>query len=137
MNYLNKKRILAIGAHPDDIEIGCGGTLSKLSDLGNSISLFVVSDGSAGGNSTIRKTEAETAAKLINVENFVWGGYKDTEIVVNKNIITKFEEIIHQIKPDIIFVNYNEDTHQDHRYLAQVTISATRYVKNVLSVLVG
>jgi LmbE family N-acetylglucosaminyl deacetylase len=127
-----KKNILAIGAHPDDIEIGCGGTLAKLKTEGHSVSMFVVSDGSAGGNSNIRRKEQETAASIINVDNLFWGGYKDTEIVISKSIISKFEDIINKIDPDYIFVNSPEDTHQDHRHLAQITISATRYIKNVL-----
>lgn len=129
---MKQKIILAIGAHPDDIEIGCGGTLAKFKQEGHSISLLVVSDGSAGGNSEIRKNEQKDAAKILDADNLFWGGYKDTEIVINKEIIRKFEDIIHKINPDYIFVNSPNDTHQDHRHLSQITISATRYVKNVL-----
>ncbi len=126
------KNILAIGAHPDDIEIGCGGSLVKFTKQGHNVSLFVVSDGSAGGEMTIRKEEQKKAAQLIPAVNLFWGDYRDTEIVVNKKIIYHFETIIQKANPDIILVNNPEDTHQDHRHLAQITISATRYIKNVL-----
>ncbi len=132
MNLRKKMNILAIGAHPDDIEIGCGGTLAKFSQAGHTISLFVVTDGSAGGEEKIRQKEQEVAAELLKTSHLFWGNYRDTEIVVSKEIIKKFETIIHQANPDIIFVNYPEDTHQDHRHLAQITISATRFIRNVL-----
>jgi len=125
-------KVLAIGAHPDDIEIGCGGTLAKLSEQGNDVALFVVTDGSAGGVVSTRRQEQEEVAALLKTEKLYWGDYKDTEVIVDKESILKFETIIHLVEPDIILVNYPEDTHQDHRHLAQITISATRYIKNVL-----
>ena len=47
-------------------------------------------------------------------------------------MIVKIEKIISKIRPDFIFCSYHEDTHQDHRHLAQATMSATRYIRNVL-----
>ena len=47
-------------------------------------------------------------------------------------LITNIEYVLHQVKPDYIFVHYNEDTHQDHRVLAEATLSATRYIPNFL-----
>lgn len=132
MNLSKAANILAIGAHPDDIEIGCGGTLSKFAEQGNAVSLFVLTDGSAGGEIKIRRQEQEKAANILPAANLFWGNYIDTEVIVSKKTITKFENIIHAARPNIIFVNYPEDTHQDHRHLAQITISATRYIKNVL-----
>ena len=131
MNLPITKNIFAIGAHPDDIEIGCGGTLAKMCNKGYSIYYLILTDGSAGGNNN-RKIEAEKAASILNVKKIFWGNIKDTEIVISKDLITKIEVGINNIKPELIFVNYPEDTHQDHRHLAQITISATRYIKNVL-----
>ena len=50
LNLNRKLRILAIGAHPDDIEIGCGGTLAKYAHLGHDVYLFIATDGAAGGD---------------------------------------------------------------------------------------
>ncbi|NQD90779.1 PIG-L domain-containing protein, partial [Paenarthrobacter sp. CM16] len=52
------RRVLAIGAHPDDLELACGATLAKLSDAGHDVRTMVMSTGSKGGNSRIRVTEA-------------------------------------------------------------------------------
>src|SRR6266581_4008191 len=96
--------VLAIGAHPDDIEYGCGGTLTLYAQRGHDVYLFVASDGSLGGDAAMR----------------------------NREQIVRLEAVIRDTRPSMIFVNYPDDTHQDHRNLAQAAVSATRYVPNFL-----
>ena len=124
--------ILAIGAHPDDIEYGCAGTLIKYAERGHHIYLMVLTSGQEGGSSEIRKQEQENAAELMSVQKIFWGGYHDTQLPLNKDLIEKIEEVLGEVNPDLILVNYGDDTHQDHRILTQATMSATRYVRNVL-----
>ena len=124
--------ILAIGAHPDDIEYGCAGTLIKYAERGHHIYLMVLTEGQEGGSSETRKQEQENAAELMSVQKIFWGGYHDTQLPLNKELIEKIEEVLGEVKPDLILVNYGDDTHQDHRILTQATMSATRYVRNVL-----
>jgi LmbE family N-acetylglucosaminyl deacetylase len=124
--------ILAIGAHPDDIEFGCGGTLSKYSEKGHKVYLLVMSKGDKGGNPEVRQKEQENSARILRVEKLYFGNYKDTEIVQSQKLITEIEDFLKDIKPDFIFVHYFDDTHQDHRNLSDSTISATRYIHNVL-----
>ncbi len=122
--------ILAIGAHPDDIEFGCGGTLLKHKERAN-INMLIMSDGSKGGSVAVRKKEQQAAAKILNAAVF-YGNYHDTQIPVDRKAMLLIEDVIKKSKPDLIFVHYPEDTHQDHRNTAQNTITATRYIKNVL-----
>jgi LmbE family N-acetylglucosaminyl deacetylase len=61
-----------------------------------------------------------------------WGGYRDTEIPLTRELITNLETAIKRVTPSVIFVNFFDDTHQDHRALAQGTLSATRYIPNFL-----
>lgn len=129
---MNKTNILAIGAHPDDIEFGCGGTLIKFADKGHRLFMLVMTYGGSGGNTEIRAKEQKDAQAIMCVENIFWGEYEDTMLEVNKDTILTIENTIAQVKPSFIFCSYPDDTHQDHRHLAQATISATRYVKNVL-----
>jgi LmbE family N-acetylglucosaminyl deacetylase len=129
---IKKMNILAIGAHPDDIEIGCGGTLAKYADYEHNIFLYIATCGTAGGNGTVRKKEQEKAAEILKAKEIFWGDYIDTEIEIHKEAIMKIENVIKKIKPDSIFVNFPDDTHQDHRHIAAITNSATRYVRNVL-----
>ena len=129
---IQSMNILAIGAHPDDIEYGCAGTLIKYAERGHHIYLMVLTSGQEGGSSEIRKQEQENAAELMSVQKIFWGGYHDTQLPLNKELIEKIEEVLGEVNPDLILVNYGDDTHQDHRILTQATMSATRYVRNVL-----
>lgn len=126
--------ILAIGAHPDDIEYGCGGALAKYSRLGHRIYLLVMTKGEVGvgGKGTIRQKEQMRSSKILRVKKVFWGGYQDTRIPLGKELITRIEKTVKAVSPTFIFVNYMDDTHQDHRAVAQATNTATRYTKNVL-----
>jgi LmbE family N-acetylglucosaminyl deacetylase len=124
--------VLAIGAHPDDIEYGCGGTLALYAQKGHDVVLFVASDGSRGGAADVRGSEQRDAALALGAREVVWGGYPDTEVPLSRDLIVSLETVIRRVRPHMIFVNFPEDTHQDHRNLAQATVSATRYVPNFL-----
>jgi LmbE family N-acetylglucosaminyl deacetylase len=124
--------ILAIGAHPDDIEYGCAGTLIKYAERDHRILLMILTGGEEGGSGEERQREQSAAAEIIGAQQVFWGGYRDTQLPLNKELIDKIEEVIVEVKPDLILVNYGDDTHQDHRILTEATMSATRYVRNVL-----
>jgi len=125
--------ILAIGAHPDDIEIGCGGTLIKYVRRGHNVFLLLITKGEKGGDIETRYDEQLKAAEIIGAKDIFWGNYLDTELVDKGNeIIHTVESHIDHVNPDIIFVNFFDDTHQDHRTVNESVLSATRYVKNVL-----
>jgi len=126
-------RILALGAHPDDIEAGCGGTLIKYAQSGHQIFLMVLTGGEQGEPAPgVRKAEQEQAAKILCAEKIFWGGCEDAHVPLGYDIVQQIEAVVEEVKPNFIFVHYGEDTHQDHRHLAMSTMSATRYTKNVL-----
>ena len=124
--------VLAIGAHPDDVEYGCGGTLTLYAQRGHHVSLFVATDGALGGDAGVRRHEQEDSKVVMGVHRVFWGDYRDTEVPYNRELIGRIESVIRQVQPTMIFVNAPDDTHQDHRNLAQATVSATRYVPNFL-----
>jgi LmbE family N-acetylglucosaminyl deacetylase len=129
---IQRMNILAIGAHPDDIEYGCAGTLIKYAERDHRIHLMILTGGEEGGESKVRHREQSEAAEVIGAKQVFWGGYRDTQLPLNKELIDKIEEVLLEVKPDLILVNYGDDTHQDHRVLTEATMSATRYVRNVL-----
>ncbi len=129
---MKKMNILAIGAHPDDIEFGCGGSLIKYAARGHHLFLLIMTEGGLGAPKSIRKAEQLDAQVVLGVKDIFWGGYEDTYLQVDKDVISQIENVIAEVKPDFIFCHYPDDTHQDHRHLAQAVISATRYVRNVL-----
>jgi LmbE family N-acetylglucosaminyl deacetylase len=124
--------VLALGAHPDDVEYGCGGMLTKYAEKGHDVYLWIASDGALGGEGSVRRQEQADSALVIGARDVLWGDYPDTEIPLNRELIVRIESAIRKIKPRMIFVHYPDDTHQDHRNLAQGTLSATRYVPNFL-----
>jgi len=125
-------RILAIGAHPDDIEFGCGGTLIKYAQQGHDVFLLVMTDGGAGGVGRIRRLEQQAARDILGVSKLYWGEYPDTAIPLDRESIQRVERVILDVRPDFIFLHSQDDTHQDHRHLSVATITATRYTRNVL-----
>jgi len=123
--------VLAVGAHPDDVEYGCGGTLLKLAGRGDQVHLLVLTDGGAGGNVKKRRKEQERAAEIMGAASLAWGGFSDTQLAVDKKLIDLIEKAAGRASAEEVYVNYPEDTHQDHRNLASCCMTAGRYVKKV------
>jgi LmbE family N-acetylglucosaminyl deacetylase len=124
--------ILAIGAHPDDIEFGCGGTLIKYAAKGARLELLVMTDGGRGGDGRVRRAEQRRAARTLGARRVHWGGFRDTMLPSVRRLIDRMEDALRLVRPDFIFVNHPEDTHQDHRQVARAAVSATRHTRNVL-----
>jgi len=124
-------KILVVGPHPDDLEFGCGGTLYKLLKKGFKLNLLIVTKGEFGASAQIRTREQMNSAKILKA-NLFFGGFKDTEVPMGRELISIIEKSISNIKPDLIFVNYFNDTHQDHRNISKATITAARYVNNLV-----
>jgi len=124
--------ILAVGPHPDDIEYGCGGTLVRHRQAGHRVYLLIMTDGSLGADPEVRRAEQMEAGRILGAEEIFFGGYRDTELVCDRASITKVEEIVKRVEPAYVYVNYHDDTHQDHRNLPLVTIPAARSIPNLL-----
>jgi LmbE family N-acetylglucosaminyl deacetylase len=125
------KRILAIGAHPDDIEISCAGTLAKYANQGVQVSIAVATDGSAGHMiipprelAEIRHQEAENSARVIGAD-FYWLGFVDEMLGIDIDTRMRFVELIRKAKPDVILTHSPEDYHPDHRALSRVIFDAS------------
>lgn len=125
-------KILAVGAHPDDIEIGCGATLALFKRKKHEIFFLVLTTGEASGDPRIRQEECMKSAKIIGVKKLFLGGLKDTKITDGVETIMVIEKVIDQVKPDLLFTHSSKDTHQDHRNVGLATMSAARKLKNIL-----
>jgi LmbE family N-acetylglucosaminyl deacetylase len=124
-------RIIAVGAHPDDVEFGCFGTLSYYFSMGNEIFIVLLSSGELSEKVEIRERESKKSADLINAEiNFF--RFPDANIEVNNKTIDIFRNYINKIKPDILFVHHPYDRHQDHRTTNEICLSSTDYFDKVL-----
>lgn len=119
--------ILCIGAHCDDIEIGCGGTLLKLLEEYDSVRVKWV----VFTSNDLRKKEAQKSAehflKKANQSEIEIFSFDDGFLPsVWSEIKEKFEEIKKQFNPDLIFTHYRHDLHQDHRTLNELTWNTFR-----------
>lgn len=125
--------ILAIGAHPDDIELGCGGVLLKAARNGHNVFLYTLTRGSASGDPNERLKELKYSANYIGV-NISWiDNLEDTKLSLNSELISHIEYIINKSRADIVYTHSPSDTHHDHRAVAAASIEAARLVSNVLS----
>jgi LmbE family N-acetylglucosaminyl deacetylase len=131
-DQFNSRSILAVGAHPDDIEIGCGGSLIKYAQNGFDVFLLVLTMGAVGGDPEVRKREQEEAALFMGAKQVFWGNFQDTDMPRVNRVISVIEDVIDKVNPDSVLFNYYDDTHQDHRITAEACMSATRYIKEVL-----
>src|SRR5207302_8857951 len=99
---------------------------------GHAVHLFVGTECGRGGDSEVRRGEQKDSVQVIGARELHWGGYWDTEIPLNRGLIVRLESVIQLVKPQMIFVNFADDTQQHHRNLAQGTLSATRHIPNFL-----
>ena len=126
-------KVLAIGAHPDDIEIGCGGTLLHLKHkCFSETHLLLLSDGGVVSDKDAdRRKEQSMSCDILGVDSFTFAELKDTEIQI-RPVIETIERLLKQHQPDYVFTHYHKDTHQDHRTTATATISACRTRTNLI-----
>lgn len=129
--------ILAIGAHPDDIELGCGGTLVKAIRAGHAVSMLVVTKGEVGpGRTSQRIAEQEAAVEVLGVKpsNLFWGDIPDCAVSLHElQLVHLIERVIEQTQASVIFTHNIEDSHQDHRSVALTTLGAARKVPSILT----
>jgi len=118
--------VMAIGAHPDDVEIFCGGTLLKLKSEGKRAMIVDLTDGSSGtrGNATLRSREAIKGAKVLGVEVRINLGLTDTAITNNKSSQLALIEVIRKYRPKVVITHWHEDEHPDHRHACELVRDA-------------
>ena len=121
--------ILAIGAHPDDIEFGCYGTLSLLSN-NQKVIFLILTNGEIGGNGEVRKTEAEKSAKIMGAE-IKFLDFPDGKLEQNGDSVRAVKDIIERNNIDTVFTHYFHDTHQDHVKSSLITLSASSGNQNI------
>ena len=133
--------IICIGAHPDDIEIGCAGTIKRFINKGNKVYYLIATLGEkvSVDNAEMlkikdsRTKESINAAKYIGASDIFMLNLNDTRIKHDGDTVKAIEKKINEINPDYIFTHTVDDNHQDHKNIALSTLSACRRRKcNVL-----
>lgn len=131
-------KILAIGAHLDDIELACGGTLAKAVKNGHTVKLVVMTDSAyTNFDGTVLRTQDEafqegmSAVEKLGIKDLVILNFPIKNVPYNGSTVEALDKIMSDFRPDYIFTHWVFDTHQDHKNTAQATISAARYMYNI------
>ncbi len=118
-------RVLAFGAHPDDLEVGAGGLLARLAAEGAKVTLAVVS---IPNHAEQRKAEAIAGADVLDADLFIL--YEDkpcrVEDIPMHELVRRFDNIIGDVRPDLVITHSAHDLHWDHSLVNRATVSALR-----------
>lgn len=121
--------VLALGAHPDDIELSCGGTIAKLVKDGHKVAIADITQGELGtrGNKDIRSTEAAEAAKILGVTARRNLKIPDGDIELSKANIKKVITLIRELRPRILIIPHSVERHPDHVHAHRLCKEAWYY----------
>jgi N-acetylglucosamine malate deacetylase 1 len=124
-------RVLAVGAHPDDIEILCAGTLLRYKQGGHHVTVAIATSGDQGHFeippavlAETRRKEAEASAAVLGAE-LIWMGYHDELIFPDEPTRFRFVEMVRQAQPDVVLTHNPSDYHQDHRTVSELVFVST------------
>jgi LmbE family N-acetylglucosaminyl deacetylase len=127
MNRLlqEKGRVLAFGAHPDDLEVGAGGLLARLSDEGAQVTMVVVS---IPNQTEQRRTEAHAGAEVIDADLFILYDEKPCRVedIPMHELVRRMDQVIGDMRPDLVITHSASDLHWDHGLVNRATVSALR-----------
>jgi LmbE family N-acetylglucosaminyl deacetylase len=125
------KKILSIGAHPDDIEFGCGGTEAFLRKKGNDLIHVIATCGEEGSLTIpkmelaqIRNSESNASAAVLGVAEVHYLDLEDSLVQYTKESKIKLVSLIRQFQPDIVFTHCSQDPHPDHKVVHDLTKAA-------------
>lgn len=118
-----------IGAHPDDIELNCGGTVLKLVESGKNVGIIDLTEGelSTRGNRRSRVLETSAASKLLGISFRENLKIRDGSIEINKINREKIIRVLRKYKPEIVFAPYPNDRHPDHIYAGNLIRESVFY----------
>ena len=131
------KNILIIVAHPDDEVLGMGGTIAKLHNQGNSITLLIVTDGSTSqysGSENLeqiladKRNETLNSAEKLGIDKVVFGDLPDMKLDMTAHTAVNalIEKTVDEVDPDIIFTHFYGDVNVDHQMVYKSTLVAAR-----------
>lgn len=126
----SRESVLAIGAHPDDVEIGVGGILLRHVAKGDRVSILTLTGGEQGGDTAERAAESRRAAELIGARLF-HRDLADTSVSDGGLTIGTIKEVIDEANPSTVYTHTVRDVHQDHRNVHSATLVAARGVPRI------
>jgi len=127
-------KVLIIAAHSDDEALGCGGTIARHVAHHDTVKTVFLADGVTSRNESVaidvaqRLAAAESAQKILGISNSYYLGLPDNRLdsLPLIDIVQPLEEIVSDVKPDIVYTHYHGDLNIDHRIACQATLTACR-----------
>lgn len=118
--------VLAIGPHPDDVEIGAGGTLLLLAAAGHTVSVVDLTRGEMGSRGTAdeRRNEADAASKALGLQQRINLGIPDTQVSSSPAHVDLLVAVLRRARPELLFAPLERDLHPDHTAAAQLVSRA-------------
>jgi LmbE family N-acetylglucosaminyl deacetylase len=113
---------VAFGAHPDDIEIGMGGTIARHASAGDHVVMVIAT---IPNNREVRREEAERAAGVLGADLEILDLPLD-DLSHSRSVVKRFDKLLEATTPDVIYTHWNMDSHQDHNAVSLATITASR-----------
>jgi len=131
--------VLAIGAHFDDVELGCGGTLAKHKAKGDRVYIYVATDSgySAPDRTVVRdqavaQAEGEEAVRRLGADELICGKFKTLHVEFVDEINVEILNIVQEKRIDIVYTHWTGDVHHDHQAVAKASLHACRHVPRLL-----
>jgi LmbE family N-acetylglucosaminyl deacetylase/CheY-like chemotaxis protein len=126
------EHVLAVGAHPDDVEIGCGGILARHVAAGDEVTILTLSPGAQGGEPALRTEESRTAAELLGAD-LVLADLADTAMTPGAETISPIAEAIDRAGATVVYTHTGKDLHQDHRAVHAASLVAAREIPRLFA----
>jgi LmbE family N-acetylglucosaminyl deacetylase len=126
----SRETVLAIGAHPDDVEIGAGGTLAAHGAAGDVVAILTLSHAAGGQELAERGRAGRAAADILGARLFL-RDLEDTHIPEGNPTIAMIEEVIEQVQPTVVYTHSIHDLRQDHRSVHRAALVACRQVSRM------
>ena len=125
-------KVLAIGAHPDDIELGCAGALLRHIAAGDEVTMLVMTPGEMGPQGLTSRVREQEAASAVIGATLVWGPFEDGNVPSGREAVSVVDEIIARTGADVIYAHAPNDTHQDHVATSLAALASGRRMARVL-----
>lgn len=122
--------VLAIGAHPDDVEIGVGGIILRHVAEGHAVTVLTLTGGEEGGVAADRVQESRRAARLLGA-SLVHADLRDTGVTEGASTIAAIQRVLEQTRATTVYTHTARDVHQDHRNVHRATLVAARKVPRI------
>ncbi|MDO8509081.1 MAG: PIG-L deacetylase family protein [Nanoarchaeota archaeon] len=130
---VNKKNnILVVGAHPDDVELGCGGTIAKHLFLEDNVFILVMTNGDKGSH-TLDMQECLASMKVLGIsrENIFFASFEDGFLADSQEVVNLIESYIKRLNINRVYTHHPNDRHQDHRHCSYAVSSAARKIAEI------